>query len=77
MPRIQHTVRILADAGGSDDLSELIHLPGATDQYETVCGFVDTVHEDLDAVEYPPTCKACAAIARYCRLLRLPDGSCP
>lgn len=55
----------------------LFHIPGASDQYETVCGWVNMEYEYFDAEEQPVTCESCLRIVRYCRNLRLPNGSLP
>ena len=72
MAKISSLIRVIGE--GCDDV---LHLPGATYQHETVCGFVDVKHEVVSAYENEPTCPECLSIVNELRNMRMPDGSLP
>lgn len=71
--RITSTIRILNE----NEDKGTVHLPGALNQNETVCGWVDVRHKELDPKEHPPNCHGCLQIVKELREMRLADGSLP
>jgi len=55
-----------------DDTPGVYHIPGVHNMQVTLCGFVDTTNNSVDAAKHPCNCVACISAFKKIKALRFP-----